>query len=107
MKLKAKVKMKVKAKLKVDKSIILWYGIYHKPQYWATGRNTEVVESDGDYMLEYNSSIDQYRIAHKSGRLPTGLQGYTPHREAAKERMKAAARKAVKKVQKAKGKTNN
>lgn len=54
---------------------------YLKNRYFATGSNTKKVEDIVDrYWLEYNSSINMYRINCK-GKIPRELMGYNPHKQ--------------------------
>ena len=61
-----------------------------KDGYYATGKNTKRTNDvlPGGYYLEYNSSINQYRLNHASGELPVQLMGYNPHRKALKQLLK-------------------
>ena len=61
---------------------ILHKSVTKRHKYYATGKHTKVYQKlSGDFTLEYNSSIKQYRI--NSGRgIVLSLMGYSPHRKA-------------------------
>lgn len=57
---------------------------YNRFSYYCTGKNVETVYDNGQYRIEYNKSIDMFRINSDSLRLRNrkwflNHMGYNPH----------------------------